>query len=393
MIGHAEARERVSARADGELEQAFHAELDEHLATCHDCSAFAAGVLGLRELTRALPRLEPRPLRPAQTKRQSLRLLPALAAALALGMIAVVIGGPGTFSVRIAAAAEPLTTLRTFYAERHIVTQDGSIDEKIWFRAPGDVRIERRSVAGEELIIERPGERYRETSTERSYETGLPPDADVLPEPLSPSIVLIGRNEGPGPVILGRPTVRYAIDLGNGRARIAFVDERRYTALGVDQSFVLDKLAAVNGQIGGEKRTVAFRINGPITDAMFEIPSVPSTDAGFRDAPLSALAVRPRALPQDFHLVAAGTGPGGSTMLFARGAYPIQVDVATRQAALDENTTRTHTLTIGATTATIVEDLYKLPRIMFTVDGRFVTITAPMGRDDLVRLARTMFHL
>jgi len=310
---------------------------------------------------------------------------------LAIGI--VVIGGPGTFSVHIASAAQPLTTLHTFYAERRIVTVDGTINEKIWFRAPGDVRIERTSAAGKELIIERPGRRFHETPTERSFETGLPPDADVLPEPLSPAVVLIGRNEGAGPLILGRPTIRYVIDLGDGRARVAYVDERMYTALGIDQGLILNKLATVNGQIAGDKRTIAFRINGPIADDLFAMPHLRPTDAGFREQPLSAMPVRPLELPAGFELVSAGSGPDGSRMLFARGAYPIQVDVATRQGEIDQATTRTHDLTIGTTSATIIEDLYKLPRITFERDNVFVTITAPMGRDDLAALAQTMFHL
>ena len=97
---HREAREMLSARADGELEPSAVRALDDHLDACVECNAFGDGLLRLRALAVALPRVpEPDGLRarpPAvrvRARRASFRFAPALAAAVVVAVILTILFG------------------------------------------------------------------------------------------------------------------------------------------------------------------------------------------------------------------------------------------------------------------------------------------------------------
>jgi len=397
---HREARELLSARMDGELDDSSVRALDEHLGGCATCRAFGDGSLRLRALTVALPRVPepeglwvPAPARRGRARRPSFRFAPALAAALAIALVLTLLGPPGTFGLPIAAAAEPLTTIHTMFVEREITDNNGVTHERIWFRAPGFVRIERTSAAGRELVIDRPGERYTLNASGAMLTTGLPPDADILPEPLSPTIALLGVPKGAGPTIDGRPTTRYDLSFDNNVSRTAYVDATRYTVLGLDQSLILEKLSLTNGRITGHKRVVSLRLNEPIDASMFAVPRIQGSDEGFRPRPVSSFALAPAALPTGFSLAQSGSSLDGDTALYARGAFPLQVDIADRAHTSSEQTSHFETVTIGRVTATLVFDLYSLPRIYFPIRDRIITITGPLGRDGLIAAARTMFAL
>jgi len=399
-MDHHDAREMLSARADGELDPSAARALDDHLEGCAPCRAFGDGLARLRALAVELPRVrEPErlwagpPATRVRARRRSFRFAPAFAAAVVVALVLTILGPPGRFALPIAAAAEPLTTIRTMFVEREITDNTGVTHERIWFRAPGFVRIERTSPTGSELIIERPGERFTQNASGSTHLTGLPPDADVLPEPLSPTIALIGDPKGAGPTIDGRQTIRYDLSFDNNVSRTAYVDATRFTVLGLDQSLILDKLSTINGRTTGRKRVVSVQLNTSINPSLFAVPDVPATDSGFRSRPVTSFAVVPAAIPAGFVLARSGSSPDGDTALYARGAFPLQIDVAERARATDEQTTHLQTATIGRVTATIVYSLYSLPRIYFTLHGKVVTITAPLDRDGLVDAARTMFAL
>jgi len=395
VIDHADARELLSARLDGELPEERAPELDVHLTTCAECRAFFDDAMGLRALIAELPREEPGELfaRRRAPSRFKLRLAPAIAAALIV-VLFLVLGSPPGFKVPVADAARALTTIRTFYAEREVTQGGETIREKIWFQAPGFLRIERKTARGTQIIVERPGARYEQLGTYRTLTTGLPPDVNVLPEPLSPSIALLGTLVGPGPVIDGRQTLRYELDLGQNRTRTADVDAERFTALGTTESLVLSKEAAAGGNSAGRKRVLDFRINEPIDASTFTFPSIPSiqtVDEGWRTTPSARAEIPPVRVPNGFRLITAATGPGGMRQVYARDSFGIQIGVSSEEPVGNTSTSSAIGVMVGGHHATIIEDLYQLPSISFELLGRFVTITAPMSEDGLVETARTMF--
>ena len=390
---HAEARLLLSARMDGELTPERAPDLDAHLETCDACRAFAAGAERLRALTLELPRLTggdvPR-IEPARARRFGVRIVPALAAVVLVAVLLTIFGPPGSFSPPIARAAERLTAIRTMFVDRTITDATGTTREKIWFRAPAFLRIERTTPAGTTLEIDRPGERYTRGPGSELLETGLPPRADIIPEPLSPTIELLGDPLGPGPVIDGIPTTRYQLTFDQHLVRTAYVASN-YLVLGAEESLVLQKTATGKGPTT-TKRVTEIEINKQVKDSLFAVPSLPSLDSGFRHAPLSAFSVRPAAVPAGFTLVASGTSPQGDVALFARGALPIEVDVSDHEAVVGP-TSRVVSVSAGTVPATIIEDLYALPRITFTVETKHVTIVAPLDQEGLISVARTMFAL
>ena len=391
-MDHVEARELLSARMDGELEDARA--LEEHLATCAECRAFESRAIGLSALARALPREEAPVItwRPERSRTFSWRSIPALAAAVAVALLIAILGPPGRFAMPISAAAASLTNIRTLYVERELVGENGTIREHIWFKAPGFVRIEQTTPDGMSLTIERPGARYVHDPTTTILETDLPPSADVLPEPLSPTIALLGDPKGPGPTIDGRPTTRYDLTFDNESRRTAYVDAKSYAVLGIDQSLILQKINP-NGAPTTTSRVLDLRVNQPIDPGEFAIPDIPSTDRGFRARGIGSLPLHPASIPAGFSLVTAGSAPGEDVVLFARGSFPLEVDVTSREDVLPGETTKTETVTVGAVQAKIVLDLYALPRIVVPVQDHFVTIVGPLDRAGLVTVARDMFGL
>jgi hypothetical protein len=394
---HAEARELLSARLDGELPPERAPALEAHLASCGECRAFADGVMRLHALAAELPREEPgrlfarttvpAPLRP----RRAWRLAPALAAVLAVILFMVFATPPG-FKVPVAAAAERLTSISTFYAEREITDSSPfTTTERIWFRAPNYLRVERVGDALDSLTIRRPGELFEGRRSGGTLTTGLPPDADVLPEPLSPTIALLGRIKGAGPTITGHPTLRYVLDLGNGRVRTADVDAHGYEVLGIKESLIFGKTVSRNGAVTTTKRVTAFQLNIPIDDSIFAIPQATSHDAGFHLGPVTEIAAGPISQPRGFDLVAAGSGPDGSRILYARGSFPLQIDISKQSPTGDQQTSITRSVTVAGHTAFLMLDLYALPRISFDLKDRVVTITAPMTQAELVDTAEAMF--
>ena len=140
------------------------------------------------------------------------RLAPALAAAIVIALVASMVGSVPIVRVPRAEAADALTRITSLFIEREITffgddgRPSGITKEKLWFKAPGLVRSETESERGRTVFIERPGVRYREDATGRFLETGLLPSTAPLPEPLTPTIALLGTESGPGPTVLGRPT-------------------------------------------------------------------------------------------------------------------------------------------------------------------------------------------
>ena len=319
-----------------------------------------------------------------------MRLAPLLAAAISLAVIFAVLGPPATFHAPVAAAAERLTTIKTLYIER-LVTQGGrTARERIWYEAPRFLRIERTSSSGTDLEIDRPGQRFRRTSSGETLQTGLPPSADVLPEPVSPTVELLGVREGPGPAIDGVPTVLYELSFDNGVTRTAYVADGTYVALGVDNNLILQKESP--NEASTTTRVATLRVNEPIDPSMFEIPRIAATDVGYRTQPLASFPVVPAALPAGFRLVSAASSPEGDVALFARGALSIELDLSPRLPTTSA-TSRSIDATIGSTPATIVDDLYALPRITFPLAGRWITIAGPLDHQGLIDTARAMFAL
>ena len=397
-MDHVEARELLSARLDGELDAARDAALDEHLAGCADCRGFGARAQRLAVLVHELPREEapairwlPAPERPA--RRWSYRTLPALAAAVAVAVLIAILGPPGRFTMPIPAAASTLTTIRTLYVERQFTDNKVSGRERIWFRAPADVRIERTTAGGTSLTIERPGARYVRSGSLGFLQTGLPPSADVLPEPLSPTVALLGDPKGAGPTIDGRPTTRYDLTFDDQNRRIAYVDATTYAVLGTEQSLILQKLSQANGAPTVRSRVVDLRVNQPLDPSLFALPAAAPNDQGFRRRSLDALPVHPASIPSGFSLVTSGSSPDADVLLFARRSFLVEVDVTAREEIVPTQTMRTETVSIRNVSAKILYDLYSLPRIVFPVQDRFVTIVGPLDRAALMTVARQMFAL
>jgi hypothetical protein len=365
---HDEARVFASARADGEL--ADTAALDAHLTECADCAAYAADLDRLRVLTAALPRtvapqaLPGRVARQVRRRRWTLRLLPAVAAATtAFVAVSVLPAGPASFPLPPAAAAEGLLAMRSLYVERTVTAGDQVTRERIWWRAPGYLRVERSDGSVE---VTRP-------------DTG--PPRITLPEPLSPTVALFGRDTGPGPVVAGRATRRYDLAVG-GERRVAYVDAASVVVLGGRESVILSKVQ--HGPL--VKTTQVVRFDVPVPDSLFA-GSLP--DGGFRSRPLHSLAVAPRRAPRGFALVRAGHGPAGDAALYARGSLPILVE----QRTLDVGPNgEARSVVRAGVTYPVVVDLYAPPSVQLTTRRGTFVVTAPLPLGSLVQLATEMYR-
>ncbi|MDQ1712588.1 MAG: hypothetical protein QOE45_2038 [Frankiaceae bacterium] len=374
---HDEVRDLASAVADGEA--AATPAYREHLASCASCSGYAASLDRLRVLTAALPR-EPAPVALPQRvrsrigrRRVAFRLVPALAAATAAVLVVTLLPGPASFPVRSAGAAEPLLRLRSLYVER---TVGEDTQERIWWRAPGSVRIERHTPDGDTVEIRTPGSAY----DSGLLTTGVAPEI-ALPEPISPTVALLGRDTGPGPEVAGRPTRRYVLTIG-GDIRVAYVDAG--VALRDDERIVL-----VKGGGPVTKRVTAVRIDTDIPDSTFAAPAgATRTDAGFRSRPLGSLRVEPASRPAGFSVVTAGRGPDGDAVLFARGSLPVLVRTG-GLAASERGEVRT--VVRGGRSYLVRADLYAPPGVQVVRRGVTLTVSAPLPLDALVELAARMY--
>jgi hypothetical protein len=382
---HDDARLLLSAVADGEASGT--PELDAHLASCAGCAAYADGLARLSVLTAALPR----PAAPAdlparvtwriRRRRWTRRLVPALVAATAAAVVLTTLPGPSTplFPLPPAAAAEPLLTLRSLYVLRTVTSGDVSVREEVWWRAPGSVRIERRwtDPGGryETLDIRTPSTEYRDGE----LSAHLPP-AIVLPEPISPTVALIGTDRGPGPVVAGKATRRYDVRLRE-QSRTVYVADG--IGLRSTESVVLMKSGGTGGTV---KTTQVFRVNPDLPDFLFAAPGQPSADRGFRERPLDDLAIEPDRLPEGFAVARAGRGPEGEAFLLARGSLPVLV----RTGGLRIQPTGEVRTVAGHL---VVVDLYEPPAVQVTTPHGVVTVSAPLPPESLVALALEMYGL
>jgi hypothetical protein len=392
---HDEVRDLAGALADGEATSTTAYE--RHIADCADCAGYAASLDTLRALTRALPREAAPPSLPervgarigarigarvgsraaarvARRRRARLAFLPGLALVTAAAVAVAVLPSPASFPVRSAGAAEPLLRLRSLYVERTVSDGHVTATERIWWRAPGSVRIERRKEGQDTVEIRTP----LSTFEGGLYTTGVAP-AIALPEPISPAVALLGRDTGPGPVVAGRPTRRYVLTIG-GDTRVAYVDAG--VELGGDERIVLSK---TGGAV--EKRVTTVRLDEDLPDALFRPPAeVTRTDAGFRSKPLGSLRVAPKTRPEGFRVVRAGRGPEGDAVLFARGSLPVLVRTG-GLASAERGEVRT--VVREGRSYLVQVDLYAPPSVELPYRG--ITVSAPLPLDALVDLAARMY--
>jgi hypothetical protein len=293
--------------------------------------------------------------------------------------VALANGGPATFPLRPAAAATQLLDLRSLYVERTLTTGGTTTTERVWWRAPGSVRIERHTPGQPDtLTIETPGVSY----ADGLLTTNAPPTI-ALPEPLSPTVALFGSDAGPGPRVLGQPTRRYDLTLG-GETRVAYVVARNVVAFGEDATVVVSK---TGGRV--TKRVTALRLDPDLGDDLFTPPAgVSTSDGGFRTRPLGGLDVEPKARPRGFRLVRAGRGSDGDAALFARGSLPVLV---TSGGATGGEPYESRTVQRGTRTFLVVVGLYGAPAVEVRDGGRVVTVRAPLPVDALVDLAARMY--
>ena len=408
MIVHDEARMLASARSDGELEAARFAELDEHLGSCDACRAFDAALPQLSVLATALPREHapvdlPRRVRaelgPARTRpavRPRWRLAPALAAALVVAIVAVFIGSVPVVRVPAAEAARALSRLRSLYVEREITsfTEDGKTDavirERMWFKAPGLVRTETTTRGATVLTIEGPGFRYREDANGKFLNTGLLPSLAQLPEPLTPTLTLLGVDSGIGPTILGRATRRITLRLDNEQ-REALVDAETFAVVGITESTVVfQKERLEEGRVRGTKRTLALEYNPVLDDSLFEIPEdavVIENDA--KPLPLGSLSAPPAGRIEGLELVAAAEENGSEAVLYALGAFRILIEID--GPVSPPSLARSQPARVGNRSATLYLPLYGLPEIRFTLEGHRIAIRAPLPPPILQELALRIY--
>jgi hypothetical protein len=266
------------------------------------------------------------------------------------------------------------------------------VHEKIWYRSPGFVRIERDT----QTIVRRPDVEWVSNADAAPFlRRNVPPSLDLVPEPLSPALAFYGTVAGPGPTIAGRATQRIEF-VTNTERRIAYVDAERFAELGAKKAFVLGKERLGKGaQIQTRKTTLAVRYNIAIPDSMFEIPRTDSvSDAGFHTARVRSLALPPHAEPRTFRRIAAGTSRLGDAILYLRGALPILVETTAATRGLGvivRDDERSEPVAVDGRPATLVVGIYSSPRVVFDVLGRRVTIWAPLPRDALLALAAEMY--
>ncbi|MGH2728072.1 MAG: hypothetical protein ACRDKS_13955, partial [Actinomycetota bacterium] len=324
------------------------------------------------------------------------RWAPALTAAAVVALVAVMIGSVPIVRVPEAQAARALARIASLFIEREIVTFDENgapeqiTREKIWFKAPGSVRIESVTDGITSLTIERPGVRYNEEGTDRVLETGLLPSTTPLPEPLTPTIALLGEDAGPGPDVLGRPTRRIVLAIENQR-RVALVDVREFSVVGVGESVVVGKEVFDQQRILESKRVLALEYNPVLPDALFAIPpGARVVDLGAQPRPLGALTAPPAGRLEGLSLIAAAARPPGQeAILYAKGAFQVLVEIDGAETVPFPS--RRELTRVGSADATLVLPLYGLPQVRFTAGGHRISVSAPLPRSELIELAANMY--
>lgn len=391
-MDHEQARMLLGARRDGELHDA--GALESHLAGCDACRAFDAAIERLSLVASRLPADAP-PQRFTPPARRPMRLGAALIAAIVVGLVLIVTGLPvKTFNVTPAAAAAHLVNLRSLDVTRDIEerTADGTVTrvrERVRWQAPAFTRIDRTPDGGvASTIIAGPGVRYERIGTFESLRTGLPPAAD-LPEPLSPTIALIGRDAGPGPMVAGRPTRRVQIE-GPIVTRRALVDAQRAAVLSSTFDVVLQKEGFFRERTV-TKRVTSIRYNPSFPPDVFAVPSITPTTGSFRPAAVESLEYAPSALPAGFRVVRAGATIGQEWFLLARGAFLIHVEAGGAAQSFDDQTIESFPAAVGTRVGNVYAGLYSLPSIEFEHRGRLVRISAPMTVKQLSALAAQMY--
>jgi len=414
-MDHAEARMLASARADGELDAGRAAELDEHLLSCGACRAFADAIPQLSALASALtraqapselaekvrrelaqPRSERAVVLPMRPTMRPWRAASALVAALVVALVAVVVGPLPLVRVPTAAAARALSRIGSLHVEREIRSFDdpqhpdrltATVRESIWFRSPGLVRIETVQNGVRTIEIRRPGVRYDEGPGGGSLRTGLLP-TNELPEPLSPTILMIGRVTGEGPVTLGRRTVRVEARFDLER-REALLDAERFLVVGAEESVVLAK-TAITQRSRIEKRTLSIEYNPVLPDRLFAIPpGLFPVDAGARPQTPGSIAGAPASAPEGLDLVSSVSGRNGSGVLYAAGAF--QVLVTIDAAPEDADSSERNAVEVAGRPGLVVLSLYRLPQVRFAVGGHTIVVSAPLPPVQVVELAARLY--
>lgn len=381
MIDHDEARVLAGALADGEA--VATPDFDAHLASCADCAAFLRDLERLSVLTAALPRehapasLADRVLLRIRRRRMRVRLAvlaPVVAAATAVAVVLSVLPGPGTVLVPLppAAAAERLLTLRSLYVERTVSAGEFTTKERIWWRAPGYVRIE----SADSLTILTPAFRYEEGVLTENVAPSI-----TLPEPLSPTVALLGDDVGAGPAVAGQPTRRYRLTFGD-QTRDVFVATG--IGLGGRETVVVQKA-------GGPtvKTTQVLQVDPEIDDALFAPPPGAKRDGMFDSREVGDLDIAPRGHPEGFRVVRAGRGPFGEAVLYVRGSLPVLV---TSSGLPRADFGEVRSVEYGGESYLVQVDLYAPPAVRVPVRGGSVTVSAPLPVDSLVRLAAEMYR-
>ncbi|HVE99654.1 MAG TPA: zf-HC2 domain-containing protein [Mycobacteriales bacterium] len=417
---HQQVREWLSAQRDGELHGVDDAIVRDHLRTCAACRDHQLALDRLSAVLGALPRVEPpaalaeRTLARIAGEKRARRprgrvVLPVAFVAVAAAVMVGLLPTPpapldivSRATLPAGAAAAPLTDVRSLYVERVVVeTPDGdparrrTVAERVWWAAPDRLRIERdvTDATGRrstELVV-RAGDHGLDVVDGRrtSYRAGAP-DLAHLPEPLSTTIGFLGRPQGPGPTVAGRPTTRYEVVLAGVR-RVALVDAARYIALGGDDRLILGKQQLVDGILVATRTVRRVDVNPPVDPARFAVPvGRESVDRGFRERPVDSLpAVRPVAAPRGFRVARSGADATGSALLYQRGAFPILVTSAVPDT---QEPLELETVTVGSRPAFVRVPLYGYPSISFSYRGAQITLTAPLPANQLAQLAQRMYY-
>lgn len=239
------------------------------------------------------------------------------------------------------------------------------------------------------MTIERPGVRYLQEGNDRVLETGLLPSTTSLPEPLTPTVALLGTDEGPGPEVLGRPTRRIVLAIENQR-RVALVDAQDFSVVGIEESVVVGKDVFAGQRLEERKRVLALEYNPVLPDSLFAIPPGSRVvDLGAEPRPLGGLTAPPAGRLEGLSFIAAGARRGEEAILYAKGAFQVLVEIDGPETAPFPSGRR---LTrVGSSDAILVLPLYGLPEVRFSALGHRITVSAALPPAELIQLAENLY--